>query len=155
VGGVTLSVLSPYRAGRVMPIVVAQLIAVGLTRGPGVWRSADGLPYGYDLQAPDLETEPDELRLVEEAAGKRMRCDILLHLHVSDVAGRPALARIAEEVARWTEGWVYVEFATPPSADLLALLAAAGCCLAVADAAYLDAAAMAAWRSHPGFHVLK
>ena len=174
-GGPTLSVLSPYRAERVGPIVEAQLIAEGLTRHPGsgssafpssafpssasrysdFWYSAEGRPYGYDLQAPDLETEPDELRLVEEAAGKRIRCDILLHIHVSDISGRPALARIAEQVARWTEGWVHVDFADPPPAELLKRLAGAGCCLPLQYAAYLDAAAMGAWLAHPDFHVLK
>ena len=154
-GGTALSVLSPYRAERVAPIVVAQLIAEGLVRRSGSWYSVAGLPYGYDLQAPELEVEPDELRVVEAAAGKRMRCDILLHIFVSDVGGRPALARIAEQVARWTEGWVHVEFASTPPADLLALLSGAGCCLVVEDAVYLDAAAMTAWRNHPDFHVLK
>jgi hypothetical protein len=155
VGGATLSVLSPYRFERVTPIVVAQLLAEGLTRRGDSWYSPAGLPYGFDLQAPELETEPDELRLVEEAAGKRMRCDILVHILVGNVAGRPALARVAEQVARWTEGWVHVEFARPPTAELLARLAAAGTCLPLPDAAFLDAAAMAAWRADPSFHVLK
>ncbi len=154
-GGTALSVLSPYRAERVAPIVVAQLLAEGLTRRGDSWYSAAGLPYDFDLQAPELETEPEELRLVEEAAGKRMRCDIVVHILVSDVAGRPALARIAEQVARRTEGWVYVEFAVPPTADLLARLATAGTCLTLPDAVYLDAAAMAAWRADPLFHVIK
>jgi hypothetical protein len=162
VGGTTLSVLSPYRAERVGPIVEAQLIAEGLTRRSGSgsgysgsWDSAEGRPYGYDVQAPDLETEPEELRLVEEAAGKRIRCDILLHIYVSDIAGRPALGRIAGQVARWTEGWVHVEFADPPPAALLSRLAGAGCCLPLEYAAYLDAAAMGAWLADPDFHVLK
>jgi hypothetical protein len=84
-----------------------------------------------------------------------MRCEILLHVFVSDLAGRPALARVAQRVARRAEGWVFVEFSEPPSADLLHHLAGAGRCIRVGDAVYLDAAAMRSWNAHPDFHVVK
>ncbi|MEV7231982.1 hypothetical protein AB0M79_33990 [Polymorphospora sp. NPDC051019] len=68
-----------------------------------------------------------------------------MHVLVSDLAGRPALAGIAERVARRTDGWVFVEFRSPPSADLVEYLTSAGRCVRVEDAVYLDAAAMNAW----------
>jgi hypothetical protein len=134
------------------------MAAEGLSRyerDPNYWLAADGLPYGYDIQAPDIEVDVDELQLIAQAADAVMRCDILLHILVSDVAGRTALARIAERVARRTNGWVFVEFDTPPSADLVEYLENAGRCVRVDDAVYLDAAAMAAWIAHPDFHVVK
>lgn len=157
-GGTALSVLSPHVAERVEPIVVEEMIVEGLTRyepDPNDWYSADGLPYGYEIQPPDAETDPEELQLVERATGVTMRCDILLHIFVRDRAGRPALARMAQRVARRTDGWVLVEFYDPPSADLLHQLDGAGRCIRVDDAAYLDAAAMDAWIAHPDFHVVK
>ncbi|MEN3614349.1 hypothetical protein [Plantactinospora sp. ZYX-F-223] len=134
------------------------MAAEGLVRyepNPNYWLSADGLPYEYDVQAPDFEVGVDELQLVARAAGAIMRCDIVLHILVSDRAGRPALARIAERVAWRTNGWVFVECGTPPSADLVGYLENAGRCVRVDDAVYLDAAAMTAWIAHPGFHVVK
>ncbi|WP_143263990.1 hypothetical protein [Amycolatopsis kentuckyensis] len=83
------------------------------------WHSADGLPYGYSLDEPDHETDPVELDVVERAAGRTMRCDIGLHVFVSDHAGRSVLGRLAQRVAERTEGWVFVEFRTRPSVDLL------------------------------------
>ncbi|MEV4417654.1 hypothetical protein [Catellatospora sp. NPDC049609] len=134
------------------------MAAEGLIRyepDPDYWYSAAGLPYGYDFQAPDFEVSVEELGLVAQAAGAVMRCDILLHILVSDVAGRPALARIAERVARRTDGWVFVEFHSPPSAELIESLESAGRCVRVDDAVYLDATAMGAWIAHPDFHVIK
>ncbi|MFG2107366.1 hypothetical protein [Micromonospora chersina] len=119
------------------------------------WHSADGLPYGYHILPPDAETEPEELRLVERASGVTMRCDVALHIFVSTLAGRPALARMAQRVARRTDGWVFVEFHDPPTAELLRRLGDAGRCVQVGDAVYLDAAAMGAWIVHPDFHVIK
>ncbi|WP_432828027.1 hypothetical protein [Dactylosporangium sp. CA-092794] len=156
-GGTALSVLSPRTAGQVEPILVEELIAAGMTRyepDPRLWYSAAGLPYGYDIQPPGAEIEPEELRLVERASGTTMRCDIVLHIFVSDVGGRPALARIAREMARRVDGWVFVEFRSPPAADLLRRLGDAGRCVRVGDAVCLDAAAMGAWAGHPGFHVV-
>ncbi|GIG16802.1 hypothetical protein Cme02nite_51340 [Catellatospora methionotrophica] len=138
--------------------MLEEMAAEGLVRyepDPDYWLSAEGLPYGYDCQAPDLEVDVGELELIARAAGAVMRCDIVLHILVSDLAGRPALARIAQRVARRTSGWVFVEFHTPPSADLLEDLASAGRCIRVGDAVYLDAAAMTTWIAHPDFHVLK
>ncbi|MET7804786.1 hypothetical protein [Micromonospora chersina] len=157
-GGTALSVLTPYAAERVEPILVEEMTAEGLIRydpDPNDWYSADGLPYGYYLQSPDTETDPEELQLVERASGATMRCDIGLHIFVSNLAGRPALARMAQRVARRTDGWVFVEFHDPPAAELLHRLADAGRCIPVGDAVYLDAAAMAAWIAHPDFHVVK
>ncbi|WP_433310406.1 hypothetical protein [Micromonospora chersina] len=153
-----MSVLTPYPAERVEPILVEEMSAEGLIRyepDPTDWHSPDGLPYGYHLQSPDAETDPEELRLVERASGRPMRCDIGLHIFVSNLAGRPALARVAQRVARRTEGWVFVEFHGPPAAELLHRLAAAGRCIPFGDAVYLDEAAMAAWIAHPDFHVIK
>lgn len=150
--------LSPYAAERVEPVLREEMAAEGLVRyeaDPDYWMSAGGLPYGYDCQAPDLEVGVNELELAAQAAGGVMRCDIVLHIFVSDPAGRPALARIAERVARRTDGWVFVEFRTPPSAGVLEYLTRAGRCVPVDDAVYLDAAAMAAWIAHPDFHVVK
>ncbi|MFF5232983.1 hypothetical protein [Dactylosporangium sp. NPDC000521] len=157
-GGTALSILSPWTAERVEPVVVEEMTAAGLTRyrpDPSYWYSADGLPYGYDLQAPDTEAEPEELRSVERAAGAVIRCDIVVHILVSDPAGRPALARIAAAVAGRVDGWVFVEFSSPPSADLLRHLSDAGRCVRADQAVYLDAPAMRAWRGHPDFHVVK
>lgn len=157
-GGTALSVLTPYIGERVEPILVEEMTAEGLTRyepDPSFWYSADGLPYGYDIQRPDSEIDPEELQLVERTTGVMMRCDILLHIFVSDLAGRPALARMAQHVARRTEGWVCVEFYDPPSLELLDHLVGAGRCIRVDDAVYLDAAAMAAWIAHPDFHVVR
>lgn len=153
-----MSVLSPRAAECVEPVLLEEMAAEGLVRyepDPDYWLSAEGLPYGYDCQAPDFEVGVDELELIAQAAGGVMRCDIVLHILVSDLAGRPALARIAERVARRTDGWVFVEFHTPPSAVLLEYLASAGRCVRVDDAVYLDAAAMTAWIAHPDFHVVK
>ncbi|MEU4645729.1 hypothetical protein [Micromonospora sp. NPDC023814] len=157
-GGTALGILSPHPAERVEPILVEELLAEGLKRNqrdPSYWHCADGLPYGYDVQAPDVETDPEELQLVERAAGLTMRCEVLLHIFVSDLAGRPALARMAQRVAERSAGWVFVEFSGPPAADLLDLLDSAGRCVRAGDAVYLDAAAMAAWIAHPEFHVVK
>lgn len=157
-GGTALSLLSPYAAERVEQVLVEEMIAEGLTRNelnPDYWYSVDGLPYGYDIQSPDAEIEPDELQLVERGAGVTMRCDIVLHIFVSDLAGRPTLARVAQHVAGRTEGWVLVEFYDPPSVELLHRLGRAGRCIRVGDVLYLDAFAMAAWISHPDFHVVK
>lgn len=95
------------------------------------------------------------MRLVERAIGAMMRCDISLHIFVSDLAGRPALGRMAQHVARRTEGWVLVEFPAPPSADLIHHLDSVGRCIRVDDAVWLDAAATAAWNAHPDFHAVK
>jgi hypothetical protein len=157
-GGTALSILSPYPGQRVEPIVVEEMIAEGMARyapDPSYWYSVDGLPYAYNVQSPDSEIDPEELQLLERATGVTMRCDIGLHIFVSDLAGRPALARMAQRVARRTEGWVFVEFSTPPSADLLHHLRGAGRCVRVDDTVYLDAAAMTAWNAHPDFHVVK
>jgi hypothetical protein len=157
-GGTTLEVLSPYTAGRVEAIVREEMIAEGLTRydrDPRSWYSADGLPYGYDIHLPSVETEPEDLQLVERATGVTMRCAIGLHIFVSEVTGRPALARVAQQVARRSSGWVFVEFQDPPCADLLRCLGDAGRYVRVDDAVYLDAAAMTRWAAHPGFHVVK
>ncbi|WP_433262061.1 hypothetical protein ACQPWR_21785 [Micromonospora vinacea] len=157
-GGTALSVLSPCTAECVEPALLEEMAAEGLIRyepDPDYWLSAEGQPYGYDFQAPDFEVGVDELELLAQVAGGVMRCDIVLHILVSDVAGRLALARIAERVARRTDGWVFVEFRSPPSADLLEYLASAGRCVRVDDAVYLDAAAMIAWIAHPEFHVVK
>ncbi|GAB3944010.1 hypothetical protein [Micromonospora vulcania] len=134
------------------------MAAEGLVRyepEPDYWYSAEGLPYGYDFQASDFEISVEELDLIAQAAGATMRCDIVLHILVSDVAGRPALARIAERVARRTDGWVFIEFHAPPSADLIEYLGSVGRCVRVDDAVYLDATAMAGWIAHPDFHVVK
>ncbi|MFG2003298.1 hypothetical protein ACGFNU_29465 [Spirillospora sp. NPDC048911] len=157
-GGTALSVLSPYAAERVEPIAVAEMVAEGLARSasdPGSWYSADGLPYGYGVQAPDAETEPEQLQSLERAAGVTMSSDVVFHIFVNDRSGRPALARMAQRVARRVEGWVFVEFSEPPSAELLGQLAAAGRCVDVGGAVFLDAAAMTAWNVHPEFHVVK
>ncbi|MGW4213769.1 hypothetical protein ACWEIJ_37700 [Lentzea sp. NPDC004789] len=153
-----MSVLTPYTAEHVEPVVAAAMTAEGLNRdaaNPGDWYSADGLPYGYTLDRPDNETDPAELELVERAAGKPMRCDIGLHIFVSTPAGRPVLGRLAQRVAEQVEGQVLVEFQAPPSADLLSHLENAGRCITVGGYLYLDAPAMAAWYAHPDFHVIK
>lgn len=119
-GGPVLSVLTPYTAERVEPIVVEEMLAQGLTRyeqDPTLWHRADNLPYGYDLQSPALETDPEELAEIERVTGARMCCDVLLHIFVSDVAGRPTLARLARHVAQRAQGWVFVEFNSWPSED--------------------------------------
>ncbi|MFG3702489.1 hypothetical protein ACGF5C_32130 [Micromonospora sp. NPDC047620] len=84
-----------------------------------------------------------------------VRRDIVLHDFVSDLAARPALARIAQRLARRTKGLVLVEFPGPPSVDLLRRLSDAGQCVWAGDAVYLDAAAMGAWIAHPDFYVVK
>jgi hypothetical protein len=157
-GGTALSVLSPCTAEDVEPVLLEEMATEGLgryERDPNYWLSADGLPYAYDLQAPDVEVDVEELQLIAQAVGAVMRCDIVLHILVSSLAGRPALARIAQRVARRTEGWVFVEFGTAPSADLVEYLVNAGHCVRVDDSFYLDASAMAAWIAHPDFHVVK
>jgi len=157
-GGTALSILSPHTSERVEPILVEEMLAEGLARDgsdPSYWYSVDGRPYGYEIQAPGVEIDPEELRLVEGAAGVTMRCAIGLHIFVSDLAGRPALARMAHRVTRRTNGWVFVEFRRPPSSDLLRHLGGAGRCLRVGDAVHLDAEAMAGWIAHPDFHVVK
>lgn len=150
--------LTPYTAECVQPVVVAEMTAEGMDRdasNPERWYSVGGLPYGHTLDRPDSETDPAELELIERVAGKPMHCDIGLHIFVSDVAGRPVLARLARRVAEQTEGWVLVEFQAPPSSDLLRYLDDADRCIAVDDYVYLDAPAMAAWYAHPNFHVIK
>ncbi|RKN47514.1 hypothetical protein [Micromonospora endolithica] len=157
-GGTALQVLSPYTVERVEPILIEEMFAEGLTRygpDPSYWHCADGLPFGYDLQKPDVEIDPEELQLVLRATGRQMRCDIGIHIFVSDLAGRPVLARVAQRVARRCDGWVFVEFHDRPSTDLLDHLCGVGRCVRVDDAVYLDAQAMAAWITHPQFHVVK
>jgi len=157
-GGTSLGILSPCDDAQAASIVLAALAAEGLTRyeqDPNYWYSTDELPYGYDIQAPDVETEPAELRLVEQAIGASIRCEVLLHIFVSNFSGRPLLARLAQGVALRIDGWVFVEFSDPPSSDLLNYLAQAGRSIRVDDAVYLDAEAMAAWIAHPSFHVVK
>ena len=158
VGGTALSALSPYTAERVEPIVVASMTAEGLDQDlthPECWYSSGGLPFGYSIEASDSETDRAELELIERAAGKPMRCDILLHIFVSSLAGRPVLGQLAQRVAQQTEGWVLVEFQAPPSASLLSHLENAGRCIRVDDYVYLDASGMAAWHAHSDFHVIK
>lgn len=153
-----MSVLSPRTAEYVEPVLLEEFAAEGLVRfAPDVsyWRSAEGLAYEYDIQAPDVETEPEDLELVATASGSAMRRDVVLHAVVSAVAGRPALARLAQRVAQRADGWVFVEFRSPPADHLFEYLAGAGRCIRVDDVVYLDAAAMAAWVSHPDFHVVK
>lgn len=150
--------MTPYSAERVGPVVVAEMVAEGLVRdagNPESWYSADGLPYGYTLDRPDHETDPAELALLERAVGKPMGCDVGLHIFVSSLEGRPVLARLAQRVAEQAEGWVFVEFQAPPSADLLRYLGNGGRCVPVGGHVHLDAAAMAAWCAHPDFHVVK
>jgi len=157
-GGTALGILSPYDDDLVEPIVKAELIAGGLTQygpDPSYWYSVDDLPYGYDVEGPDVTLEPEEWRLVELAAGITVRCEVVLHIFVSDQVGRPLLARLAQRVALRIDGWVYVEFSDAPSPDLLDRLTQAGRCIRAAESVYLDAAAMAAWIAHPSFHVLK
>lgn len=136
-GGATLCVLSPYANEQLEPTVVEALIAHGLIQDPddaSSWRPADGLPYGYDIQSADFDIEPAELRHVESATGATMRSQIALHVYVSDLAGRRLLARLAQRVALRTAGWVFVEFAGSPSAELLRHLTHAGECIRVDDA---------------------
>jgi len=162
-GGTALSVFSPSAGESVESVVVEAMIAEGLTRHEGGgsfllqgWFSDDGLPYGYSLETPDFEGDSDERARLEQVAGVTMRCQVQLHIFVSDVAGRAALARGAQQVARHSEGWVFVEFARPPSAELVNDLLRAGCGVRLDhDAIYLDAAAMTAWIAHPDFHVIK
>ncbi|MET8853482.1 hypothetical protein [Amycolatopsis sp. NPDC004625] len=138
--------------------MIAEMAAEGMGRNaaaPGYWHSADGLPYGYSLDEPAQETDPAELDVVERAAGRTMRCDIGLHVFVSDPAGRSVLGRLAQRVAERTEGWVFVEFRTPPAEDLIEDLARTGRCIRVEDYVYLDAPAMATWYAHPAFHLVK
>jgi hypothetical protein len=145
-------------AERVEPVVMAEMAAEGMDRDaayPERWYSADGLPYAYTLDRPDSETDPEELELIEQVVGKPMRCDIGLHIFVSNLVGRPVLARLAQRVAEQTEGLVLVEFQAPPSADLLRCLENAGRCIPVDNYVYLDAPAMAAWYAHADFHVIK
>ncbi|WP_189212037.1 hypothetical protein [Actinokineospora fastidiosa] len=154
-GGTTLAVLNPFTAERAEAVVVEEMIAEGLTRcapDSEYWYSADGLPYGYSLDFPHEEFD---LRAVERTAGTGMRSEILLHIFTSDIAGRPALGRMAQRVAERAGGWVFVEFRTPPSADLLHCLETAGRLIRVDGAVYLDGPAMAAWNAHPDFHVVK
>ncbi|GAA3855048.1 hypothetical protein GCM10022243_20610 [Saccharothrix violaceirubra] len=156
--GTALTVLTPYTAERVEPIVVAAMTAEGMAPDAGCpeyWRPADGLPYGYTLYPPDFENDPAEVEVVERAAGRTMLCDVGLHIFVSDVAGRPLLGRLAQRVAREAEGWVLVEFRTPPAADLIGYLEGKGRCVRVEGHVHLDASAMAAWYAHPAFHVIK
>ena len=158
VAGTSFSVLTPYTAELVERVVVAEMAAEGMNRNaadPLYWHSADGLPYGYSLGRPDYETDPAEVEVVERAAGRTMRCDIGLHVFVSDPAGRPVLGRLAQRIAERTEGWVFVEFHTRPSVDLLEDLGRDGRCVRVEDFVYLDAPAMATWCAHPAFHVVK
>ncbi|MGW4830780.1 hypothetical protein ACWEOG_24575 [Amycolatopsis japonica] len=156
--GTALSVLTPYLSERVEPIVVAEFGVVGMTRNaddPRFWHSADGLPYRYSLDQPDHETDPSEIEIVEQAAGRTMHCDIGLHIFVSDLTGRPVLGSLAQRIAEKTEGWVFVEFKTRPSASLLEHFDRNGRCIRVEDYVYLDAQAMAAWCAHPAFHLVK
>lgn len=153
-----MEVLSPYTAELVEPVVVEEMSAEGLARykpDPSYWYSADGLPYGYDLHSPALETDPETLQRVERATGTTMHTAVGLHIFVSDHAGRPALARMAQAVARRTDGWVFVEFHAPHTTELLRHLNGAGRCIRVDDAVYLDAEAMSGWIAHPDFHVVK
>lgn len=157
-GGTALSVLSPCTAEEAEPVLLEEMAAEGLIRyepDPDYWYSADGLPYAYRCQAPDVDSGVEELELIAQAAGAVMRCDIVLQILVGAVAGRPALARVAQRVARRTNGWVLIEFPAPPSADLIEYLERRGRCVRVDDAVYLDPAAMAAWLSHPDFCVVK
>ncbi|MDX3186824.1 hypothetical protein PV458_00265 [Streptomyces sp. MN03-5084-2B] len=138
--------------------MIAEMAAEGMGRNaadPGYWHSAGGLPYGYFLDEPAHETDPAELDVVERAAGRTMRCDIGLHVFVSDHAGRSVLGRLAQRVAERTEGWVLVEFRTRPSEDLLEDLERTSRCIRVEDYVYLDAPAMATWYAHPAFHLVK
>lgn len=151
--------LSPLPADHVEPIVVKEMLADGLVRyeaDPSSWHSADGLPYGYYILSAHRGNEPEWVQAVEQATGQTMRTDIQIHIFVSAVSGRPTLGRIAERVARQTEGWVFVEFSEAYSDDLLAHLSAIGRCIPVdLDMAFLDADAMSAWNVHPRFHVIK
>ncbi|ONI88630.1 hypothetical protein ALI144C_06255 [Actinosynnema sp. ALI-1.44] len=150
--------LSPRTAAQVEPVVVEEMIAEGLIGNapdPFGWYSTESLPYGYSLDAPDSETGWAELRILDRASGVVMRCAIGLHIFISDLAGRPALGRMAERVALRTEGWVFVEFHALPSAGLLGHLEKAGRCIRIEDCVHLDAPAMAAWNAHPHFHVVK
>ncbi|MCR6483209.1 hypothetical protein M8542_10310 [Amycolatopsis sp. OK19-0408] len=156
--GTSFSVLTPSPAERAERVVIAEMAAEGMIRNaadPRYWHSADRLPYGYSLYQPDHEIDPAEVGLVEQVAGTTMRCDIGLHVFVSDPAGRPVLGRLAQRVAERTDGWVFVEFRTRPSADLLDGLERTGRCIRVGDYVYLDASAMATWCARPAFHVVK
>ncbi|WP_144127603.1 hypothetical protein [Catellatospora sichuanensis] len=156
--GTTLSFLTSCAAEQAEPVLVEELAAEGLVRDeryPGYWFTAGGLAFQYWLQAPNHEIEPEELQLIAQIAGTAMRCDVVLHTLVSDPADGPALARIAQRVARRTGGWVFIEFRVPPSARLLRHLADAGRCIGVDNAVYLDAAATAAWLAHPDYHFVK
>jgi hypothetical protein len=159
VAGPSFSVLTPRCAAQAELAVIEALVALGLTSRADSpdWYSPTDLPYGYNLQTPDQETEPDELDAIEAFAGRRMTCDICLHLFVSDRAGRPLLARIAAGVARRVDGWIFVDLSGPATERLAGHLATAGRCLPLFNrsALYLDAAAMDAWIQHPEFHVVK
>ena len=153
-----LSVLTQYMAEHVEPVVETEMTAESMGRdadNPEHWRLADGLPYGYIVDRPDSETDPPELELIARVVGKPMRCDISLHILVSNLAGRPVLTQLAQRVAEQTEGGVFVKFQASPSTGLLSYLENAGRCIPVDDYAYLDAPAMAAWHAHPNFYVIK
>lgn len=157
-GGTALSILTPYTRDRAETVVVQELTAEGLIRyepDPGTWYSPDGLPYGYDIQPPDTEFDASQVRIVERAAGTQLRCEILLHIFVGDVAGRARLARIGQRVADRTSGWVFAEFSDPSSTALLRHLGDAGRCIPVENAAFLDATATTAWIARPDFHIVK
>ncbi|WP_155385795.1 hypothetical protein [Catellatospora paridis] len=156
--GTTLSFLTSCTAEQAEPVLMEELAAEGMVqdeRYPGHWFTAGGLAYEYWLQVPDYEIEPAELQLIAQVAGAPMRCDVVLHTLVSDPTDGPALARIAQRVVRRTDGWVFIEFRVPPSARLLRHLSSVGRCIEVGNAAYLDAAAMAAWLIHPDYHFVK
>ncbi|QFG23441.1 hypothetical protein [Actinomadura sp. WMMB 499] len=156
-GGTALLVLTPHIPEHVEPIVVEEMIAEGLTpdkSDPDFWYSADGLPYAYEVQSPDEETEPEELEAIQQATRVTIRCGIVLHIFVSNIAGRPALGRMAHRVAQRTDGWVLVDFYHAPG-DVLERLSNAHQCLQVGEIYFMDAEAMAAWLTHPEFHVVK
>jgi hypothetical protein len=154
-GGASLCVLSPRAADQAASITVEAMLAEGLTRrGATDWYSAAGLPHAYDIADPDFEIEPESLRTVEEAAGVTMRCQIQVHIVVSDLAGRPLLARLAQAVALGGEGWALVEFAGPPPADLVGPLLRARHAVRTDDFSF-DAVGTVVWIAHPGFHVVK
>jgi len=163
VGGPGIGIVTALEPDTVESLVLAATSGEGfvLDIEPRAFRDQYGLPYGYTIQPPEVEREPDEVQRLAVELGMPVVTEAGVMAFVSDQRCRAPLARLAQCIAAAAHGWVDVDgdisrpYGRPPILDLADHLNEAGRCRVIDGSYYLDAAAMKAWLHHPAFHVIK
>lgn len=163
VGGPGIAIITALEPDTVEQLVLAAVSEQGFTLEdrPRALRDRHGLPYGYAIQPAQSQREPDEIQRLATELGIPIVTEAVVWAFVSDLRCRAPLARLAQRIARASQGWVDVDgdisqpYGRAPILGLAEQLNEAGCCHVIDESYYLDASAMETWLRHPMFHVIK